>query len=339
MNKIVRSICYFAQNPTDDIHNKINSLAEKLEATGYQIQTKRLCAPISVKELESFDKDGIVLGAGTLSKKQVQAQLEDFLSTKSDINFNVELCGPEKIDAYFIDLLFEIIKRNASKTFNFTYVFSNRHSSPFFPSAAYHQDGFSIGLQSTDLAEKCRTLDEWLTKMRDCWLEINQMFQSDPAFLGIDSSVAPLFSGKSSFINFVNRLHPDMRFPFTTTTDFYLKITKFIKDQNPKPVGLCGLMFPCVEDFELAEAYEENDFSIERNVFLSLHSGLGIDVYPIGITEERERVEEILYLLKGLSEKYNKPLAARFVSDGKAKAGQKTDFKNPYLKDVFINTL
>jgi uncharacterized protein (UPF0210 family) len=130
-----------------------------------------------------------------------------------------------------------------------------------------------------------------------------------------------------------------MRFPFTTTTDFYLRITKFLKTQNPKPIGLCGIMFPCVEDFSLAEQYEENDFLIERNVFLSLHSGLGIDVYPIGINEDKERVLEILSLLKGLAEKYDKPLAARFVSDGKAKSGQKTDFKNPYLKDVVINPL
>ena len=34
-------------------------------------------------------------------------------------------------------------------------------------------------------------------------------------------------------------------------------------------------------------------FSIERNLFLSLHSGLGIDTYPIGIDEQPERVLEI----------------------------------------------
>jgi len=98
-------------------------------------------------------------------------------------------------------------------------------------------------------------------------------------------------------------------------------------------------MFPCVEDFSLAEAYEENEFSIERNIFLSLHSGLGIDVYPIGINEKKERVIELLSLVKGLSEKYDKPLAARFVSDGKAKLERKLILKIRYLKDVVINPL
>lgn len=344
MNKIIRSICYFSKNPNSEVIQKLNSIEQILKTAGYEIQTKRLCSPVSVKEIELFDKNGIMLGIGTLTKDQIQSQLTDFLDTKAGINFNTELCNSDKIDDYFIDLLFEIIKRNSSKTFNFTYVFKNRHSSPFFPSASYHQDGFSIGLQATDLAEGCKTtkscdaLEEWLHKMHACWEEINNLFKTNPEFLGIDSSVAPLFSGKSSFINFVNQLHP-RGFSSSTTTDFYIKITKFIKAQNPKPVGLCGIMFPCLEDFALAQAYEENEFSIERNIFLSLHSGLGIDTYPIGINENKERVKEILSLMKGLAEKYDKPLAARFVSDGKAKIGQKTDFKNQYLKDVIIKPL
>lgn len=339
MNKIVRSICYFSKKPkTAEIIQNLSSIEKKLKSAGYEIQTKRLCAPVLVKEIDSLDLTNILLSVGTLDKQQIQCQFEDFLATKN-IFFNIDLCGPNKIDEYFVDLLFEIIKRNASKTFNFTYVFNNRKSSPFFPSSAYYQDGFSIGLQTPDLAENCKSLDSWLHKMRKCWLEINALLGSKLDFLGIDSSVAPLFSGKSSFINFVNRLFPGMRFPYTITTDFYLKITKFLKEQNPKPVGLCGIMFPCLEDFLLAEAYEEHEFSIERNIFLSLHSGLGVDVYPIGINERKERVLEILSLLKGLAEKYDKPLAARFVSDGKAKVGQKTDFKNQYLKDVVIKPL
>src|SRR3990172_923395 len=98
-------------------------------------------------------------------------------------------------------------------------------------------------------------------------------------------------------------------------------------------------MLPCLEDFELAEEYENGNFSIERNVFLSLHSGLGIDTYPIGIDEKSQRVADILKLVQGLSNKYQKPLSARFVSDGKAKIGGKTDFGNQYLKDVVINPL
>lgn len=98
-------------------------------------------------------------------------------------------------------------------------------------------------------------------------------------------------------------------------------------------------MFPCLEDFELADEFEKGNFTVERNIYLSLHSGLGIDTYPIGIDESPQRVLEILKLIQGLSNKYNKPLSTRFVSDGKAKIGQKTDFQNQYLKDVVVRKL
>ena len=85
--------------------------------------------------------------------------------------------------------------------------------------------------------------------------------------------------------------------------------------------------------------HEKGNFSIERNIFLSLHSGLGIDTYPIAVNQNKERVIEILKLVQQLSNKYKKPLSARFVSDGKAKNGEKTDFKNQYLQDAVIRKL
>ena len=233
--------------------------------------------------------------------------------------------------------MFNIIKKRPDKTFSFTYTFNNAPSSPYFPSAAYQKNGFAIGLQPTDLSEGCESLDEWLQKIKTVWTEIVDIFRQDSDFLGIDSSIAPLFTGKSSLIHFIKRLYNSLS--RTVTQDIYLQITDFIIKYNPIPIGLCGIMFPCLEDFELAEEYEKGNFSIERNVYLSLHSGLGIDTYPIGVDESPQRVFEILGLLQGLSKKYNKPLSARFISDGSAKIGEITDLQNQYLKDVVIRPL
>lgn len=168
-------------------------------------------------------------------------------------------------------------------------------------------------------------------------MEINELFHYDADFLGIDSSIAPLNTPEASFVGFINRL--GLNFNDSIVSDFYLKISNFIKTKNPKPTGLCGLMFPCLEDIELAHEYEKGNFTIERNIFLSLHSGLGIDTYPIGVDENPEKVLNILKLLQGLSKKYNKPLSARFVCDGKSKIGQKTDFNNQYLCNVILRPL
>ena len=192
-------------------------------------------------------------------------------------------------------------------------------------------------MQSPNLASSVSSIDEWLNRKKSVWKEINQIFENNVDFLGIDASTAPLYRGDGSLIGFIEKL--GYNFTESTTTDIWTRITNFINDENTNSIGLNGLMLPCLEDFELADEYEKGNFSIERNIFLSLQSGLGIDTYPIGIDESPKRVLNILKTIQSLSNKYDKPLSVRFVSDGKAKIGNRTSFKNKYLKDVIIRKL
>lgn len=336
-NEVIRSVCVFTDKPDKKTLGQANELAAQAVDHGYEVQTKRICAPFqNPKELEDRIGDKtILLGVGPLFLRKALDTLPAFYSAET-VSFNTDLTS-EPIDVTHTQILFDVIKNKPGMTFNFAYVFNNKPSSPYFPSAAYERNGFAIGLQPTDLSDGCTTLDEWLKKVKGSWEKLHEIFGSNPDFLGIDSSIAPIFSGKGSLVNFIKRL--GLSFDESVTTDTYLQITKFLKEHNPKPVGLCGLMIPCLEDFELAEEYEKGNFSIERNIFLSLHSGLGIDTYPIGIDEEPQRVVQILKLIQGLSNKYQKPLSVRFVSDGLAKVGDKTDFQNQYLRDVTVRKL
>ena len=336
-NKVVRSVCVFSKNPNDDVVYETNKISSKLKDIGYEIQTRRICSPfIDPKELKSKINDPeILLSVGTLTPEKTKDHLKNFYQAKT-VSFNTDLTNIDISKAH-VEILFDIIKNKPSLTFNFAYVFNNRFSSPYYPSANYEKDGFAIGLQPTNLAGDCKTLQEWLEKIRQSWLEIDKVFKKNSRYLGIDSSIAPIFDGKGSLINFIKKL--GQTFEQSVTTDTYIQITNFLIKNNPKPVGLCGLMFPCLEDFELTQEYEAGRFTIERNVFLSLHSGLGIDTYPIGIDENPERVVDVLKLVAGLSKKYSKPLSVRFVSDGKAKIGDKTNFGNQYLKDVVVRSI
>lgn len=335
-NKIIRTICYFTNNLTQQTADKLEQVAQTISEKEFVIQTKRICSPISIKDIENRIKDrSILLGVGALDFSRAQEELENFYSTQN-VFFNLDLSS-EKIHDGHIKLLLDILQKHPSKTFNFAYTFNNMSSSPYFPSSSYTTDGFSIGLQPTDLSEDCASLEEWFAKLNSTWLEIKEIFKQNGDFLGIDSSIAPIYEGKGSLVNFIKRL--GLTFTQSVTTDTYLLISKFIKDSNPCPIGLCGLMFPCLEDFELAKEYDNGNFPIERNLFLSLHSGLGIDTYPIGIDENPNRIKEILLLLQGLSNKYKKALSVRFVSDGKTKIGQMSDFQNQFLKDVIIRKL
>lgn len=335
-NKIIRTICYFTDDPSSENAAKIRSVEKILTDNGYQIQTKRLCSGlVNSENLQAAAQDLDYTSMSTLSYQETLNELPHFLAT-DNLAFNVELAN-EEIDTKYTDLLFKIINGNSAKTFNFTFTFNNAPSSPFFPSARYEKNGFAIGMQPTDLAKDCNTLGEWLSAMQSCWQEIADLFADDPEFLGIDSSIAPIGGGDSSFVHFVKRLAPS--FSDSVTTDLYTRITRFIKDNNPRPIGLSGMMLPCLEDAELAAEYDQGNFPIERNLFLSLHSGLGIDTYPIGTDEKPQRVVEILKLLQALSNKYQKPLSARFVSDGKAVIGERTDFQNQYLTDCTVRPL
>ncbi|MBF0277257.1 MAG: DUF711 family protein [SAR324 cluster bacterium] len=334
--KIIRSLCFFSRHLNDAIPNKLEELENRLLDQGYQIQTRRACFyEESIKSINTWScGDSFYLSAGTLDFRSASSQLDPFLKAKNTA-FNLDLTSGMEPEA--VSLFFEIIRRAPQRSFSFAFTFNNKSSSPFFPSAAFSKQGFAIGLQSTDLSEECETVDEWLQNMKTVWKEIHLLFADKPEFLGIDSSIAPLYSGKSSFVNFLKRQKGS--FSNSVATDIFLKISNFIITQNPKPVGLCGIMLPCLEDFELAVEYEAGNFPLERNIFLSLHCGLGIDTYPIGIDESPDRVLEILSLLQQLSVKYNKALSARFVSDGQSSIGQKSNFNNQFLKDVVIRPL
>jgi len=336
LKKIVRSLCYFTDNVGSNWQQRLDDLAGKLQEADYQIQTRRLClGAYSIAEVGNvIHDDSLFVSVGSLGRAEAQSQLTDFLSA-GNLHFNMDITdGVDKDD---VGVLFEIIKQNPSKTFNFTYTVNVPASSPYYPSAYHEKNGFAIGLQSTDLSANCETVGDWLENMRTVWQDLQSLFADETEFIGIDSSIAPLDDGDSSFIAFIERVHKP--FPEAVTTDIFTQISSFIKTENPQPTGLCGLMFPCLEDAALARAYEQGEFSIERNIFLSLHSGLGIDTYPIAIDESPERVLEILQLLRALSLRYKKPLSARFVSDGKSKIGERSDFQNQYLQDVMLRKL
>jgi hypothetical protein len=335
--KVIRTLCGFTEYPNfAHILDELGLVATRLTERNYEIQTKRICfkeTPIN-RLKNSIGTDDMYLGVGLLDRNEAQAQLDDFLHS-DNISFNLDLTAG--VDSQDVEMLLRIVREKPSKTFQFAFTFNNRPSSPFFPSATFEREGFAIGLQPTDLAEHCDNLLEWLAKMGEVWNELCEILNDHPSFLGIDSSVAPLFLGGSSLVNFLKRIYGS--FSGAVTTDAFITLSNFLVTQNPKPVGLCGLILPCLEDFELADEYAAGEFTIERNLFLSLHSGLGVDTYPIGTDEAPGRILDILRLTQGLSAKFSKPLSVRFVSDGKAQIGDVTDFQNRYLKDVIIRPL
>lgn len=340
-NRIVRTVTVFTERASSDAFALADELADRLRELGFEIQTTRACFGHAAIEQAAalLERDDQFASVGSLTTADARAQLDAF-AAKSNTSFHVDISpGVSRDD---VDFFFELLDTAPERSFGFSWVAHNPPSGPFFNAARFERPGFAIGLQSTDLAADCESLEEWQAACARVWLEINGVFRSDPHFLGIDSSVAPMGAGDGSLVRFLRRLaprHGASNFSELCTTDVFTRITEHLDLHTPRPVGLCGLMLPCLEDAGLAEEYELGNFSIERNLWLSMHCGLGIDTYPIGRDERPERVLQILQLLRALALKHEKPLACRFVADRTAGIGDQTDFQSPYLTDVTVRPL
>ena len=335
--KVVRSVCLFTEKLSEQSVGRLQALSDRLTARGFTVQTTRLCSP-DPEGVFKLDRDGdgsILYSVGRVGFPQATGMLEQFCNA-NNVAFNIDLTNETPAEKH-VSLFTAIVQNAPTKTFSFTYTFNNAPSSPYFPSATYETDGFAIGLQPTNLSSGCENLDEWLHRLQDVWAEIDSLMEQEDSYLGIDTSIAPLFKGDGSFLNLLKRI--GLEWDRAASSDVFLRISSFLRSASQKSVGLCGLMFPCLEDFELADEYEQGKFTIERCLFLSLHSGLGIDSYPVGVDERSERIAEVLRLVQGLSNKYRKALSARFISDGVARIGERTNLASPYLKDVTVRPL
>lgn len=333
--KVIRTICYFTRDPGEKTTERLAQLAGRLEERGFAVQTRRVCTGgLSIEEVAQR-LSSARFGVGPLSLAAASEQIEHLCRAHSAY-FHVD-CTHDDVGTGHVRLLQRIINSCAGKTFNIAFSFRVPASSPYFPCARYEREGFSIGMQPTTLAVGVSTLEEWLERMRESWSEIQATFEAETDFLGIDSSVAPHLGEGCSLVGALRNAGID--FEKAITGDTFLRITEFVRTQNPNPVGLCGLMLPCLEDDGLAEMYERGAFSLERNLFLSLQCGVGIDTYPIGIDEPEETITSTLRLVQGLSRKHDKPLSVRFVSDGRAAVGDHTEFDSPHLCDVVVRRL
>ncbi|MEV0967262.1 DUF711 family protein [Microtetraspora glauca] len=335
MRGIVRSICVFTRTPDPRALTLLREVEERLAGGGFTVQTKRVVSPGPMARLADLvGSTDVYPSVGSISLGDAVAQFDVFRQVeKMCCHLDLTDRPPTEEDVAFLTRL---IAEAPEKTFYFAYAFSNATSSPYFPASSFERPGFSVGLQPTDLAAGCETLEEWLDRMLAAWNAVVALLDDVPGFLGVDSSVAPLGPGPGSFVGFVRRFHPD--FSRSLISDVYVRVSGFIKEHNPRPVGLCGLMFPCLEDFELADEYAKGNFDLATNIYLSLHCGLGIDTYPIGVDEDPRAVLDVLMLMRALAGRYGKPLSARFVSDGLARIGERTNFRNEFLHDVVVRT-
>jgi uncharacterized protein (UPF0210 family) len=217
---------------------------------------------------------------------------------------------------------------------------------PFYP-ASYHAGVpcFSIALESSDLvvqaftgardlAAASRTLQRIMTsslkKIERIALHVER--KQRVRFCVIDTSPAPSLKKSESLVRAFEELLNE-RFGAPGTLSIARMITMVLRSIPVKKCGYCGLMLPVLEDHGLARAFSERRITLDRLIMLSSVCGTGLDCVPLPGSISIRKLQVILQDVATLAVALDKPLSARLFPVPGKQAGQRTDFRSPYLMD------
>jgi len=116
-------------------------------------------------------------------------------------------------------------------------------------------------------------------------------------------------------------------------------ITRALKAIPVAQAGYSGLMLPILEDSVLSQRWSEGRLSIDALLSYSAVCGTGLDVIPLPGDISSEQLEKILGDVASLSVKWHKPLSARLLPVAGKKAGDQTEFDDPFLVNAKIQPL
>jgi uncharacterized protein len=219
---------------------------------------------------------------------------------------------------------------------------------PFYPGSYHTGPGqqFTLGLQwansvaaafrsSPDLASAGNQLADTLNSQAQPIQALSRKIERDTgwAYMGIDLSPAPL--GEESIGAAIEDL-TKQPIGVSGTLSAAAIITGVLKDIAVKHAGYSGLMLPVLEDARLARRWGEGKMSLDGLLSYSAVCGTGLDVVPLPGDVSESQLARIVGDVASLSVKWHKPLSARLLPVAGKKAGDHTEFADPYLINTVI---
>ena len=357
----------------------LRSAKREFEKQGYGVESLRIVTqplgelvdglsdPDALALLQRFDalstKERFLPGVGPAMLRDSDDPrpmriLARALSTLPNIEGNAVLAGEDGIHWKVIResaaLLREVTDHSPGSigSFNFTGTAMLQPYSPFYP-GAYHTGAgrqFSIGLEGASVVQEVFSarprdfdgavaeLTRQLTVHAKVTESIGQRVASATGwtFAGVDPTPAPL--GGVSIAAAIES-YTGARFGSSGTMTAALIITTAVKAVPVKQVGYSGLMVPVMEDKVLARRWAEGGVNIDSLLAYSAVCGTGLDTVPLPGDVSEEQVSRIFGDVASLAWKWRKPLSARLQPVKGKKAGEQTEFNDPYLFNTLIRAL
>ena len=351
----------------------------EFEAAGYQVETVRITTqPLGelvagmpeeqalaflgrldqLSGKESFDLN---VGPAMLHDSDDPATvhlLERALSTLPNIEASTIIADESGIHWKTIHRTAELVKYvaehspHAQGTFNFTTTAMLKPLGPFYP-GSYHTGAgkqFAIGFEGANIVADIFTKDKGnaeaatadltteLTKHAKVADQVGNKVAVETgwSYVGLDPTPAPL--GDVSIAAAIEDF-TGAKFGSSGTLTAARIITAAVKAVPVKQIGYSGLMVPVMEDKLMAQRWAEGTFNVDSLLAYSSVCGTGLDTIPLPGDVRVEQLERMYSDVASLAVKWNKPLSARLQPVPGKKAGDRTEFEDPFLFNTKLHPL
>jgi uncharacterized protein len=284
--------------------------------------------------------------------------LERALSTMSNIEGSSIIADEEGIHWKTIHRTAELVKyvsehsARSEGTSNFTATAMLKPLSPFFP-GSYHTGAgkqFAIGLEGANVVGEVFAKDKGnanaatadltaaLTKHTAVAEVVGNKVAAETGwtYVGVDPTPAPL--GDVSIAAAIEAF-TGAKFGSSGTLTAARIITAAVKAVPQKQIGYSGLMVPVMEDKLLSQRWSEGTYDIDSLLAYSAVCGTGLDTIPLPGDISLEQMDRIFSDVATLALKWNKPLSARLQPIFGKKAGDRTEFQDPYFFNTTLRAL
>ena len=241
---------------------------------------------------------------------------------------------------------------HSQATFNFAATANVDPNGPFYPGSYSSQDhAFAVGLEgasvvqqvfsSADISDPERAeqlLADALRTQAHTVDRVARRIAEDTKWRygGFDPTPAPLkdISIGAAIEKFIGK-------PFGSpgTMTAARIITEAVQSVDSQHTGYSGLMLPILEDARLAQRWSERTFDMDSVLAYSAVCGTGFDTIPLPGDVTEDQLARIIGDMATLSVKWKKPLTARLQPVAGKKAGERSDFNDPYLVNAVLQPL
>ncbi len=355
----------------------LQSTKANYEKHGYEVETIRittqpfpelvegLVAPAALALIKRIDtwaqKNSVDPNIGPIMPDEPDAAeniqlLKQVLTKTKVIEASIIVADKDGIHWNSVRAAAEVVKYAADNstrsqgTFNFTATAMLEPYGPFFP-GSYHQGPggeFAIGLEgasvvqrvfaSATMANASDLLTAELSKYAvECDAIAKESAQATGwKYKGLDPTPAPL--GKVSIGAAIESLIK-AKFGSSGTMTAAAAITRAVKAVPVQQVGYSGLMVPVLEDATLAQRWSEGTFNTDSVLAYSAVCGTGLDTIPLPGDVTEDQIAAMIGDMASLAWKWKKPLSARIQPVTGKKAGDRTDFDDPFLTNTVLQKL